>query len=150
MCIRDRVGELSNDLSCTASAWPPTGITKLFPFTDGITGNNIADGGDDLYDVGNIITVCSFSAGCSGIGLQALPYKDECSGPVNHTAIGDVVYSTCKQTNGLSASPLFIASFRSPSADIRAVRFTGNTGCDGSGTATGSSLMSHTLSLIHI
>lgn len=99
-------------------------LTNLIPdrhsFTDGVTGFSIEDGGDDMYDDGNLI-LTNISKGA------ALPYSD------NKIATSDVLapaggsYFT-RKLNGLFvlAADLAVSEFR----------IAGNLGADGEGSVT--------------
>ncbi|PPK94296.1 HYR domain-containing protein, partial [Nonlabens xylanidelens] len=94
-------------------------IPNAFPFTDGITGASIIDGGSDMYDGGNIMN--------TNIGTS-ISYSDNTL--VNQTAFGPSgQYFTRKVDN------MFIMA-----ADLDGItsfRLSGNNGADGSGFVNG-------------
>jgi hypothetical protein len=82
--------------------WPPAGIPNIFPFTEGETGRSIRDGGSDMYDGGNYLSVR-----IQGAWQFELPYTQDCNGlfpteldGVDGPATSNVFYSTCKVRNG--------------------------------------------------
>ena len=88
-----------------------------------------------MYDGGNRISVKS-----GPYWSGHLSYTNACTGAASNLAgVGDVVFDTCKQVNGLSSTPLFLAIFSSATASITGVTITGNLGCDGAGAAAGNS-----------
>jgi len=99
----------------------------LYNFSEGTTGTCIVDGGDDMYDCGNQISVQATNFGYSGI----LSYRQS---PESFLAgSGDVTYTTYKS----SAYPfVWLAVFDSASDGIEGFRVTGNNGADGSGAAS--------------
>mmetsp|Transcript_29958 Transcript_29958/g.56517 ORF Transcript_29958/g.56517 Transcript_29958/m.56517 type:complete len:476 (+) Transcript_29958:2-1429(+) len=99
----------------------------LYNFLEGTTGTCIVDGGDDMYDCGNQISVKATGFGYSGI----LSYRQS---PESFLAgSGDVTYTTYKS----SAYPfVWLAVFDSASDGIEGFRVTGNNGADGSGAAS--------------
>ena len=116
---------LQTDLGCASSAWPPEGLTDLYDFSDGTSGDYISDGGDDMYDWGNYITVSD-----GGYWSSNLEYSQTCSGEAsNSTWSDDVQYGTCKLTTGLSPAPLFMAVFSSATASIGGIANSGSLGC---------------------
>ena len=117
---RRRIIMLSIDASRSALAWPPADLTGLYDFTDGTAGTSIGDGGNDMYDGGNMIRVQAGSTWSNN-----LQYTNQCNGDANSVATGDVMYETCKQTNGLSSKPLFFAVFSSVSSSITGVQIQG-------------------------
>ncbi len=100
-------------------------ITSLIPnrhdFTDGETGTNIRDGGEDMYDAGNFLS--------TNLGGPV----DYTNGDIfNHQAFGSASYFTAKYTG------LFVLV-----ADLDGVsnfKIEGNLGADGGGSADGSVL----------
>jgi hypothetical protein len=122
------------DMSCIASAWPPTyAFRHLYPFSGGESGHIIQDGGNDMYDGGNEIRVR-----VRGQWSEPLKYTQVChgEGPGEATRLGDVEFNTCKYSN---TAPLFAAVFSSESAEIDGFRVNGNLGADGGGTQASSS-----------
>mgnify|MGYP001481819010 CR=1 FL=1 len=118
--------------NCAPSTWP-AGLSYLYDFTEGTSGTSIGDGGFDMYDGGNRLSV---AMGSTGSWSSDMTYNQQCSGSTSAASIGDAVYSTCKIT---SPSTGWFASVSSPSASIRGFRVQGNLGCDGGGSARGSS-----------
>ena len=117
------MGSLDTELSCATGRWADVQPANLYQFTEGLAGTtNIGDGGNDMYDGGNLIQV-STAAGSSTAGLT---YTQSCSGVLSSAGVGDVQYTTCKVGN------LFVAGFFSDSASITGVSISGNNGCDGS------------------
>jgi hypothetical protein len=47
----------TTDLTCATSKWPTIDLPHLYPFTDGITGTGIRDGGSDMFDGANYLAV---------------------------------------------------------------------------------------------
>ena len=92
-------------------------VPSIYLFTDGVTGSNIGDGGNDMYDIGNRLN--------TDLGTS-IPYSD---GVVaTHAALGaDGSYFTRKY-DGLF---VFVGDIEGAST----FSITGNLGADGSGTA---------------
>ena len=130
------VGDAGN-LRCVLDKWP-AGLPNLFPFTGGESGRTIVDGGGDMYDSGNELSV--------RIGNEwrmQLPYTQDCDGLFPSALLdGRASYSTCKLTGGShtadgvgdqTAGTLFAAAITSPSSEITGFAVTGNLGADGGG-----------------
>ncbi len=101
---------LSNHANITSQ------IPNLYLFSNGFTGNNISDGGGDMYDGGNFLNT----------NLQtSIPYTN--NAVLNSTAFGlsGEDYFTCK-TPGLF---VMVADLD----NVSQFRITGNLGADGSG-----------------
>ena len=45
------------DLRCATEPWAALGLENTYPFTEGYSGRSIEDGGSDMYDGGNYISV---------------------------------------------------------------------------------------------
>ncbi|KOO29422.1 hypothetical protein Ctob_007133 [Chrysochromulina tobinii] len=131
---------------CIDRVWPPAGIPNIFPFTEGETGRSIRDGGSDMYDGGNYLSVR-----IQGAWQFELPYTQDCNGlfpteldGVDGPATSNVLYSTCKLLDGgvrgsdyvgdVTAGTLFSASFYSAEAKIDGFLISGNLGADGGGS----------------
>ena len=89
-------------------------------------GYNIGDGGDDMFDGGNELRVRVKGQWTT----YPLKYVQICLGDDSEPARGDTSYTTCK---AFGPTPLFAASFFSPSGSIDGFRVSGNVGADGSG-----------------
>jgi hypothetical protein len=55
-------------LTCLGTAWPAAALSNLYDFQDGTSGSSIGDGGGDMYDGGNQISVGSVS--CADVPLE--------------------------------------------------------------------------------
>lgn len=104
-------------------------MSDLFAFSEGESGEQINDGGNDMYDGGNRVNVR-----VSGSWSPNLKYTQECGGPNTKemTAVGmsDVTYLTCKIT---SPATMWFAYFESAGANINGFRTMGDLGADGGG-----------------
>jgi hypothetical protein len=97
-------------------------IANLYPFTEGVTGTNIIDGGNDMYDGGNYLN--------TSLG-SAIPYSDNAISTSASLGIGGT-YFTRKQP-GLF---VFVADMNS----VSTFNISGNLGADGSGAVSGATL----------
>ena len=50
------------DLRCATEPWAALGLENTYPFTEGYSGRSIEDGGSDMYDGGNYISVVGKTA----------------------------------------------------------------------------------------
>ena len=145
----------STDLQCVTSKWPPQplGLPNLFAFTDGLTGRAIPDGGSDMFDYANYLSINLGPTYETGKWQYRLPYNQDCSGLFpTKLDVGDGVYSTCKLTDGepiadvngygysrqngdVTTGTLFSASFFSKSKHITGFFVYGNLGADGGGAS---------------
>ena len=91
---RRRIIMLSIDASCSALAWPPADLTGLYDFTDGTAALPLVTE-VTTCTTGNMIRVQAGSTWSNN-----LQYTNQCNGDANSVATGDVMYETCKQTNG--------------------------------------------------
>ena len=99
-------------------------VPSLFLFTDGVTGSNISDGGNDMYDGGNRLNT-NFS------GTSNINYSD-------NTIISSANFGTEGQYFTRKVPGLFVLA-----ADLDNVtlfNITGNLGADGSGNSDGAVL----------
>jgi len=104
-------------------------IPNAYAFTDGVTGTNILDGGDDMYDNGNYLTT-----NLNGAGTY-LSYSDNTI--ITSSALGSGgKYFTKKQPK------LFV--FAADLGGVSQFNINGNLGADGSGSVNGT-VMSATL-----
>lgn len=97
-------------------------IANLYTFTEGVTGTNIIDGGNDMYDGGNYLNT---SLGSS------IPYSDNAIATSASLGIGGT-YFTRKQP-GLF---VFVADMN----NVSTFNISGNLGADGSGAVSGTTL----------
>eukprot|EP00747_Dinoflagellata_sp_TGD_P167845 gnl/TRDRNA2_/TRDRNA2_193050_c0_seq1.p1 gnl/TRDRNA2_/TRDRNA2_193050_c0~~gnl/TRDRNA2_/TRDRNA2_193050_c0_seq1.p1 ORF type:complete len:413 (+),score=49.78 gnl/TRDRNA2_/TRDRNA2_193050_c0_seq1:79-1317(+) len=105
-------------------------ISNSYAFTEGTSGNQITDGGNDMYDGGNILNIKR-----QGTYQNRLAYTNQCPPSGTPTTTNSLQYYTCKVTSPMT---LFIAEFYSASVDIQGFKTTGNLGADGGGrTASG-------------
>mmetsp|Transcript_50458 Transcript_50458/g.96398 ORF Transcript_50458/g.96398 Transcript_50458/m.96398 type:complete len:179 (-) Transcript_50458:642-1178(-) len=95
-------------------------LPSLYPFTDGTSGTSISDGGNDMFDGGNILLVKAVGHAVSA----RLAYRQSIS--LASAGSGDVTYTTYKhQAAGI---------FDSASDGIEVLETQGNNGADGGGT----------------
>ena len=76
-------------------------MEHTYPFTEGYSGRGIKDGGSDMYDGGNYISVHGKTEDGTPRWEFELPYTQDCQGlfPAP-TGIGDITYATCKLMDG--------------------------------------------------
>jgi Zn-dependent metalloprotease len=99
-------------------------VPNIYNFSDGITGVNISDGGNDMYDGGNYLNTNLFSS---------IPYSDNTI--ASHSAAGSSgSYFTRKNTG------LFV--FAADLDNVSTFSITGNLGADGNGSVDGTVLTS--------
>ena len=97
-------------------------IPNLFPFTDGVTGTSIADGGNDLFDGGNSLG--------TNLGFS-IPYSDDVVATSNLLGAGSQYFT--RKFDGLF---LLVADLNG----VSQFQISGNLGHDGAGTANGTVL----------
>ena len=127
----------SHSLACVTTKWPAD-LPNLYAFGEGYSGRTIADGGKDMYDNGNVL-----SLQLNGKWQMELPYTQDCDGLFPSSLFGGLgEYSTCKLMDGTLASDtrgektagtLFAAAFSSTASAITGFAVTGNLGADGEG-----------------
>ena len=79
------------DLRCATEPWSALGLENTYPFTEGYSGRSIEDGGSDMYDGGNYISVHGKTAEGKARWEFELPYTQDCEGLFpTPTGIGDI------------------------------------------------------------
>ena len=122
---------LGTSLSCTASAWSNANLPYLYAFNDGLSGNHIGDGGNDMYDSGNYVHIIHADG-----HWQNIHYTQSCGSSLVNP-YGDLLYTTCKTY--ASPGTLWVLAVTSASNNIRGLYIHGNLGCDGQGYASANS-----------
>ena len=103
--------------------------TNLYAFSGGETGYYIGDGGNDMYDNGNRLTI---KVAGSAMRYIRLPYTN--TNAYTSAGIGDVQYYTYKQTLSHGQLTAFVAQFTSASSAITGFKITGDNGADHAGS----------------
>lgn len=87
--------------------------------------NSIGDGGDDMYDTGNKLSVRAIGEA----EAYEIDYAHDCtsSTPMSPTGSGDITFKTCALPNAI------ISVFTSANSTIDKFRISGGTGADGDG-----------------
>ena len=100
-------GANPTDVSCVASAWPPARISSLYTFSGADAGTSIEDGGNDMYDGGNILRL-RVNGQWTAEPLMSLSSTRKYVMVVRPKALGVVMQSTtpaCSRTRLPSSQP---------------------------------------------
>jgi len=108
-------------------------LPSVYDFFGGINGTCIDDGGNDMYDCGNMIHVKA-----AGNNTYSTPLAFRQSTTSTATGAGDITYTTYK--SAASGSHAWLAIFHSPTAEIESFMVDGYTGANGSGSVRWGSL----------
>jgi len=128
-CEKSQFPSIENLRKCMSrdSANIATRLSKFYSFRDGTRHNKISDGGNDMYDGGNMIQVKGSRTS------SVLDYTNQCATVWKKTMVDDIEYFTCKISKPVT---VWFAGFRSVGGNIKGIKVTGNLGADGSGSTS--------------